>query len=556
MFRSVVTAVALLIALAAPAANAQPAVPRLDAALAARAGSGQGVSRVIIRTVDGRRVEALIRSLRGTPGASLPLVGAQVATIPDRQLTTLAASPLVRGVSLDRPVSGTIERTAAAVGAEFARGHFGVDGTGVGVAIIDSGVTTWHDDLGADRVVHFADFIGEQPVPYDDYGHGTHVAGIIAGSGYDSGGARRGVAPGARLVVLKALDGAGEGYISSVIAALDYAIAHQAKFNIRVINLSVASGVFESFTTDPLALAAKRAVDAGIVVVTAAGNFGRGPKGQRLHGGITSPGNAPWVLTVGAGNHNGTTRRADDTVAPFSSRGPTHIDRAMKPDLVAPGVGIESLADSGSALYRAHPAARLWGTVDTATPPYLSMSGTSMAAPVVTGAVALMLEANPRLTPNLVKAILQYTAEDRGAYDHFAEGAGALNVRGAVQLARELAGVATSGPADPTRWSRHFFWGRDRIVGGTLRADANAWRTGVVWGADTAPDGSEIVWGTAENEFAEAIAWTAPVAAAAQDAFLRAAAVRGAACDVSDCGTTVWGAPARVPWTSGQRVIR
>ena len=137
-----------------------------------------------------------------------------------------------------------------------------------------------------------------------------------------------------------------------MIAAIDYAIAVRETYNIRVINLSVASGVFESYDTDPLALAARRAVEAGIVVVAAAGNLGsRRATGDAQVGGITSPGNAPWVLTVGAASHQGTARRSDDTSRDFSSRGPTWIDFAAKPDLVAPGVGIESLADPHSTLY-------------------------------------------------------------------------------------------------------------------------------------------------------------------------------------------------------------
>ena len=172
-------------------------------------------------------------------------------------------------------------------------------------------------------------------------------------------------------MVLKVLDNEGFGYISNVIAALDYAVEHRAEFNIRVINLSVAAGVYESYTTDPLTLAARRAVEAGVVVVTAAGNLGRNAQGQTQYGGITAPGNAPWVLTVGASSHNGTISRGDDTMASFSSRGPSFIDYSAKPDLVAPGVGIESLADPSSLLFATHPNARLWGTVDTATQPYL-----------------------------------------------------------------------------------------------------------------------------------------------------------------------------------------
>ena len=149
---------------------------------------------------------------------------------------------------------------------------------------------------------------------------------------------------------------------------------------------------------------------AGIVVVAAAGNAGRRPDGRDAYGGITAPGNAPWVLTVGASSHMGTIDRGDDTIAAFSSRGPTAIDRAAKPDLVAPGVGIESLSAPGSALYTTKSQYLL--TAPCARPylPYLSLSGTSQAAPVVAGTVALMLQANPALTPNAVKAILQYTA--------------------------------------------------------------------------------------------------------------------------------------------------
>src|SRR5204862_2650028 len=135
-------------------------------------------------------------------------------------------------------------------------------------------------------------------------------------------------------------------------------------------NLSVATGVYESYETDPLTLAAKRAVSAGLVVVAAAGNLGRGLDGSARYAGITAPGNAPWVLTVGASSHMGTTNRSDDTIAAFSSRGPTAIDHAAKPDLVAPGVGIESLSVPNSLLYNTRSAYLLPGTATTSYPPY------------------------------------------------------------------------------------------------------------------------------------------------------------------------------------------
>ena len=492
MARSVLSIVVFLWLAVPYAAFAAPS--KLDATLAARADAPRGVSRVIITTVDGTSLDRAIRMAGGIAGRRLPSVDGQVALLPDAALLRLAALPQVLSLAIDRPVAGAMERTAATVGAGWVRESLGLDGSGVGVAIIDSGVTNWHDDLTAARVRHFVDFVSNLPVAHDGYGHGTHVAGIIAGSGYDSNGARRGIAPGADLVVLKVLDASGDGHISDVIAAIDYVVEQRDRFNIRVINLSVAAGVYESYRTDPLTLAAKRATDAGIIVVTAAGNHGRGSRGQAQHGGISSPGNAPWVLTVGATNHQKTVSRADDTVAPFSSRGPTLIDRAMKPDLLAPGVGIESLADPGSTLFAGNPDARIPGAVDTATPPYLSLTGTSMAAPVVAGTIALMLEANPALTPNLVKAILHYTAERRPRFELAAQGAGFLNARGAVQLAATLAG---SGEAidDPTLWSRQILWGSLRVRGGVLTSDGTAWRPDVIWGASTTPDGEAITWG-------------------------------------------------------------
>ena len=142
------------------------------------------------------------------------------------------------------------------------------------------------------------------------------------------------------------------------------------------------------------------------------------------------------ALTVGASSHMGTVDRSDDTVAAFSSRGPTAIDFQTKPDLVAPGVGIESLAEAGSTLYNTKPLMRLWGTVATATEPYLSLSGTSMASPVVSGTIALMLQANPGLSPNQVKAILEYTAEKRDGYDALSMPRRSIGVEAAASAAR------------------------------------------------------------------------------------------------------------------------
>jgi len=407
-------------------------------------------------------------------------------------LTAHAADRTVRAMTVDGLPTGTSARVAEAVGADWVRTALGYDGTGVTIAVIDSGVTDWHDDLAASHIARFVDFVNFQAVPYDDYGHGTHVAGILAGDGADSGGARHGIAPGVSLLVEKVLDETGQGYISNVIAAIDYAIANRDTLGVRIINLSVAAPVSESYLVDPLALAAKRAVDAGIVVVTAAGNLGTDTDGTPQYGGIGTPGNAPWVVTVGASSHQSTTTIRDDVVAPFSSRGPTPIDSLAKPDLVAPGVGIESLADPSSTLFLTKPGARIWGTVTTASAPYLSLTGTSMSSPVVSGTIALMLQANPSLTPNMVKAILEYTAEARAEYDALTEGAGFLNARGAVEAAAALSTgsrVVASTMNDPTPWSRHVIWGNQRVSLTALDPSSPAWRSTVTWGAGAGPDG-------------------------------------------------------------------
>ena len=462
----------------------------------------KGTSPVIVRfAADGKSLKDAVQIIEesgGTARRKLPIIEGQVAVVDNKTLLKLADSPVVEHISLDRPVMGANELTGATVGATAARRSYGYDGSGVGVVIIDSGVSAIHDDLadanGAQRVVRFVDFVNDQPQVYDDYGHGTHVAGIIAGNGADSGGARAGIAPAARLVVLKVLDATGKGTISDVIAALDYAVAHRDELNIGVINLSVATGVYESYERDPLTLAAKRAVNAGIVVVSAAGNNGTNAQGITSYAGVTAPGNAPWVLTVGASSHMGNANRSDDTIAAFSARGPAAVDFGAKPDIVAPGVGTESLSNPGSTLYQAGGPYLLQGTVQKPYLPYLSLSGTSMAAPVVSGTVALMLQANPSLTPNAVKAILQYTAELKPNYDRLTQGAGFLNTAGAVTLARYFARPSGSYPST-LNWSKQLIWGNRSIKGGRVMPDANAWSTSLTWGTDTTSTGSAVNWG-------------------------------------------------------------
>jgi serine protease AprX len=518
MVAGAATALLCLLGAAAPAAAKPGDHYKLDRKLNDRADrGGSNTSRVIITLKPGWDGSNDFKQF-GRLGRKLGLVNGQVVELPNWLLKRVADLPMVDSIHWDRPMASHMNRASIAVGARSVQEDLGFDGAGVGVAVIDSGVSNWHDDLtnrstnsgvrssGGQRVLKFVDFVNGRTTSYDDYGHGTHVAGIIAGNGYDSDGGKAGIAPGAHLLSLKVLDDQGGGYVSDVIAALDWAVQNKTTYNIRVINLSVGAPVTESYLTDPLTLAAKRAVDAGIVVVAAAGNLGKNAAGKTVYGAITAPGNAPWVLTVGAYSHQGTVTRWDDVMAPYSSHGPTAIDYNAKPDVVAPGTGIVSLSSPNSSMYQTKSAYLLAGTRATSYRPYLSLSGTSMAAPMVSGTAALMLQANPKLTPNLVKAIIEYTAQDYH-YDALTQGAGFLNTRGAVDLARfyATARVGQRFPLQPA-WSRTIIWANKKLDRGVLRPSANAWAAKTVWGASRDSLGENIVWGTLLRD-GENIVW-------------------------------------------------
>jgi serine protease AprX len=477
---------------------------KLDTDLRSRATAGSALrtSRVIVTLAPGGSLPAAVRRYDRT--GKLSTINGHVLDVPDSLLTALSTNANVTHVHGDRSVHASNFRTSIASGAFFARTDLGYTGAGVEVAVIDSGLAFNHDDLK--NVTFFKDFTTAIPrlTRFDDFGHGTHVAGILAGNGKDSIGQNSGIAPGASLAVLKVLDRNGNGTVANVIAALDWVAENynQNGHNIRVVNLSIGAPVTESYDVDPLTLATKRLVDLGITVVAAAGNGGNDTAGHPVWGAISSPANAPWVLTVGASSTEGTLTRADDKVARFSSRGPTLIDRAAKPDLVASGVGTVSTIATEASLYsiNANYLVAATGAI-LRTKPYMVLSGTSMAAPVVSGTVALMLQANPSLTPNLIKAILQYTAEIYPGYNPLEEGAGFLNALGAVRLAKYYASAHTAGEAVPIEpiWGRQIFWGNHRLRNGFMLPTANAWQNGVLWGAaKTMGDtGDNIVWGTA-----------------------------------------------------------
>jgi serine protease AprX len=275
-------------------------------------------------------------------------------TVPVSMIERIASNPSVVYVSPDRTTTSSLDITTQTVNAnQFWPAGF--DGTGIGVALIDSGVNSkldlWTADRARSRVVFSESFVPGLDAS-DGYGHGTHVAGIVAANGAASTGpgfthTLKGLAPNANIVNLRVLDAQGNGQESEVIAAIDEAIALKATYNIRVINLSLGHPVYESFTLDPLCQAVEAAWKAGITVVVAAGNSGRdNSQGTSGYATIGSPGNDPYVITVGAMNANYTPWRSDDKIASYSSKGPTLLDHIVKPDLVAPGNGIVSLLAS------------------------------------------------------------------------------------------------------------------------------------------------------------------------------------------------------------------
>jgi serine protease AprX len=486
---------------------------KIDDELTARSGdrNQNRTTRVIVTLTPGAKLPAEFKRYlrRVGDGDTLDLISGQVLDVPNGLLKQMAANPALFKLQYDRPIKTHNYRTAVTVGARTVQDYLGLTGTGIGIAVIDSGISTWHDDLtnhtsklfpyGNQRVNKFVDFVNGRTQPYDDNGHGTHVSGIIAGNGYDSYGEKAGIAPDANIISLKVLDQNGQGTISNIIAALGWVAKNAGTYNIRVVNMSVGAGIYESYWTDPLTLAVKAITDKGITVVTAAGNMGKNAAGELQYGAITAPGNAPWVLTVGASSTNGTLTRSDDTMAGFSSSGPTFIDFDSKPDLVAPGVGTISLATPGSTFYASKAAYLLAGKLGLGSKPYLSLSGTSMAAPVVSGTVALMLQANPNLTPNLIKAILQYTAQVYPGYSPLRQGAGFLNTLGAVRLAQFYVNPK-AGDRMPTQsvWSRQILWGNHRLKGGIIKPTANAWASTVIWGTakTMGMTGDNVVWGT------------------------------------------------------------
>ena len=407
-----------------------------------------GRVRVIVQAADAHTRAAL--GARHPRGLRRQLTDATALEVSAAELSALLRDGAVSHVSKDLPVTADMAVTNLVTRAESvwadsggllvsSPGH---DGSGIVVAVIDSGIAT-HSAIGK-RVIARANFVSTEPGGGGDpFGHGTHVAGMIGGAGAPasrvtpsySGGS----APGVKFVDVRVLDRSGMGYTSDVIAGIDWAVANRSKYGIRIINLSLGHPVAEPAATDPLCRAVERAVRAGIVVVASAGNYGRTPQGVPVIGGITSPGNSPAAITVGAIDTKGTATRSDDTVAPYSSRGPTRFDFAVKPDVVAPGTRVVSLESNGSTIAQTYPQ---WHVAGTGNNAYLRLSGTSMATGVVSGGVALLLDAEPGLTPAQVKVALQAGARFLPSEGLVAVGTGSVDFAQSLEIARQ--GLATS----------------------------------------------------------------------------------------------------------------
>lgn len=375
------------------------------------------------------------------------------AELTGREITKLAKNPKVRWISVDAPMastavvspnSGSVSPFAGAVRATELWDT--LTGQGVGVAVVDSGINDHPDIQG--RIIVSINETAEADAN-DNYVHGTHVGGIIAGDGSASGGTRMGIAPGANLINVKVSDSNGMSYASDFVDGLEWIYNNRTAYNIRVVNISMNSTVAESYHNSPIDAAVEILWFNGIVVVVSAGNNGStsGPVP------LFPPANDPFVITVGAARDQGTASITDDAFEAFSAYGTTE-DGYAKPDLVAPGRDIISLLASTQAQgYINHPSHR----VDEY---YFRMSGTSMSAPMVSGAIALLLQDEPNLTPDQVKFRLMATANTAWPnYVAAKSGAGYLDAYAAVYgTTTESANTGVmpsqmlSSGSEPTTW--------------------------------------------------------------------------------------------------------
>jgi len=360
------------------------------------------------------------------------------------------------------PVSEFVQE----IGADRLRNDLGLDGQGIGVAVVDSGIADHRDLRGPDNASRILAASNQTNTANtsDGYGHGSHVAGILAGNGQASNGIYQGVAPGVNLINVKVSDDQGYGTVSDLVEGLQWIYENRATYNIRVVNISVNSSVPEPYHTSALDAAVEILWFNGIVVVVSAGNNGTGSGPVTL----LPPANDPFVITVGATDDLGTVDLNDDLVSGYSAYGLTE-DNYAKPDLVAPGRNVVSLSAGPNAKVNLdHPNHK----VDDY---YFRMSGTSMSAPIVAGAAALLLQDEPNLTPDQVKYRLMATANASWpAYDPAKAGAGYLDAYAAVQ------GTTTESANGGITASQTLWTGSDPVAWDSVAWNSVAWNS-VAW---------------------------------------------------------------------------
>ncbi|MGW4942104.1 S8 family serine peptidase [Actinoplanes sp. NPDC004185] len=501
--RTAATGLAALLTLGATVATATPAAASRAAATAVEV-TDESVVPVVVRADSRASMTAastVVRRSGGTVRQDLALIQGFSATVPAAAVGRLSALPGVR-VSRDAAVRmkgmnswadqvgitmlAPVIKAAGGDKADKANPDDGIaatgsvlTGAGVGVALIDSGVAPVKGLYNVGQVVYGPDLSFESQSDnlrnLDTYGHGTHMAGIIAGSDPTSSGLH-GMAPGAKIISLKVATADGATDVSQVIAAIDWVVAHRGDpgLNIRVLNLSFGTDSVQPAALDPLSFAVEQAWNKGIVTVVAAGNDGFAA------GNLTMPAANPKVIAVGAADPMGTEARGDDTVAAFTNRG----NAARHPDVLAAGRSLVSLRAPGSYIDRTYPSARISATLDPEQRLFRG-SGTSQAAAVVSGAVALLLQQRPALTPDQVKKLLMSTAAPIKNGDPYAAGAGQIDVVKAAATKtpayQQTTTAATGlGKLEAARGSAHIY---DSVTGAALAGEADIF--GKPWVATT-----------------------------------------------------------------------
>jgi serine protease AprX len=397
-------------------------------------------SETVIVTADGllSPVTAVL-SVGGTVLTQFHIINGVEALIPSALEPVLAALP---GIIVTLDISVSVQSATESTGPHTPSDAFlpetgsarlasaGDTGQGVTVAVLDTGIDKLPDFSG--RLVGGVDLTNGNGPYQDGYGHGTFVAGLIAGNGASSNGKYSGEAPGAKLVSVKVAGADGSTHLGTLISGMQWAVDHRGIYAIRVLNISLGFQPDKSTVNNPVDRAVEAVWNSGIAVVASAGNAGP------FNGSVLSPGDDPLVITAGGLDDMATASISDDQMNDFSSVGPTSPDGWVKPDLVTSGRSVVSLAAPGSTIYNNFPSARI-GSANFVG------SGTSFSAAITSGAAALVLADNPGLTPNQVKARLLGTTSPGPVGDPFVDGHGALDAYAA----------ATSGPMDFSQSAGH-----------------------------------------------------------------------------------------------------